>query len=265
MAHDKPPIAIVTGSNKGLGLETCRQLCAHGYHVVVTARDIGRGKRAADDLQRDGCDIMFQQLDISKAHSIERFSGWVAGNLDQIDALVNNAAVAKDGFDTTVAGETLKTNFYGARDLTDLMGPSMKDGANIVMVSSGLGELSCLGATLRKMFASPALTHEQLTDAMDAFVADVEADRCRQAGWPGSAYNVSKVGINALTKVFARELTDRRIKVNAVCPGWVRTDMGGNHAARGVEEGARGIVWAAMLDSDGPTAGFFRDQRKIPW
>ena len=242
-----------------------QRMVSHGYHVVVTARDIGRGKRAADDLQRDGCDIMFQQLDISKAHSIERFSGWVAGNLDQIDALVNNAAVAKDGFDTTVAGETLKTNFYGARDLTDLMGPSMKDGANIVMVSSGLGELSCLGATLRKMFASPALTHEQLTDAMDAFVADVEADRYRQAGWPGSAYNVSKVGINALTKVFARELTDRRIKVNAVCPGWVRTDMGGNHAARGVEEGARGIVWAAMLDSDGPTAGFFRDQRKIPW
>ena len=168
-----------------------------------------------------------------------------------------------------MARKTLAANFYGARDLTDLVTPALTPalarGANIVMVSSGLGALSCLGTKLRKIFASPRLTRDQLSEALHGFVTDVEADRHRQAGWPSSAYNVSKVGLNALTRVLARELADRGIRVNAVCPGWVRTNMGGNHAARGVEQGARGIVWAATLDTDGPTGGFFRDQSEIDW
>ena len=265
MAHPRQPVAIVTGGNKGLGLETCRQLCAANYRVVLTARDPARGEIATEDLRDNGYDVTFQQLDVSKQPSIERFANWVAGDLKQIDALVNNAAIAMDGFNATVARETLAANFYGARDLTDLLSPNLARGANIVMVSSGLGALSCLGRKLRKVFASPTLTRDGLSQAMHAFVADVEADRHRAAGWPSSAYNVSKVGLNALTRVLAGELADRTIRVNAVCPGWVRTDMGGTQAARGVDEGARGIVWAATLDAAGPTTGFFRDQRAIAW
>ena len=235
------PVAIVTGGNKGLGLETCRQLSGLGYKVVLTARDAVRGS------------------------SIDRFSAWVATELKRVDALVNNAAVALDGFDGDVARHTLATNFLGARDLTDAVAANFSPGANVVMVSSGLGQLSCLGPDLRRVLAAKTLTRDQLFQAMESFVADVDADRNREAGWPSSAYNVSKVGINALTRLLAREFATRGIKVNAVCPGWVRTDMGGRQAARGVEEGARGIVWAATLGGDGPSGGFFRDRQPIAW
>ncbi len=265
MTDSPQPVAIVTGGNKGLGLETCKQLCTAGYQVVLTARDNERGRIAAEGLREGGTDVVFQQLDITSQPSIERFAAWAVGDLERIDALVNNAAVALDGFNSTVARKTLAANFYGARDLTDLVTPALVRGANIVMVSSGLGALSCLGTKLRKIFASPRLTRDQLSEALHGFVTDVEADRHHPAGWPSSAYNVSKVGLNALTRVLAQELADRGIRVNAVCPGWVRTDMGGNHAARGVEQGARGIVWAATLDTDGPTGGFFRDRCEIDW
>ena len=235
------PVAIVTGGNKGLGLETCRQLSGLGYKVVLTARDAVRGS------------------------SMDRFSAWVATELKRVDALVNNAAVALDGFDGDVARHTLATNFLGARDLTDAVAANFSPGANVVMVSSGLGQLSCLGPDLRRVLAAKTLTRDQLFQAMESFVADVDADRNREAGWPSSAYNVSKVGINALTRLLAREFATRGIKVNAVCPGWVRTDMGGRQATRGVEEGARGIVWAATLGGDGPSGGFFRDRQPIAW
>ena len=100
---------------------------------------------------------------------------------------------------------------------------------------------------------------------VEDFVEAVAQGRYREAGWPGSAYRVSKVALNALTRILAAELAPRRIKVNAVCPGWVRTRMGGRSASREVDEGARSIVWAATLGPDGPTGGFFRDGRRIAW
>jgi NAD(P)-dependent dehydrogenase (short-subunit alcohol dehydrogenase family) len=138
------------------------------------------------------------------------------------------------------------------------------DGGSVVMVSSGLGEVSCLAPLLRKRFVSPGLARDELVALVRSFVRDVETGRHTEAGWPSSAYQVSKVGLNALTRVLARELAPRRVRVNAVCPGWVRTDMGGAGATRSVEDGATSIVWAAALE-DGPTGGFFRDGRPIPW
>ena len=106
---------------------------------------------------------------------------------------------------------------------------------------------------------------ERLVALMNRFVDDVAAGRHAAAGWPSSAYRVSKIGLNALTRVLSRELAPRHIRVNSVCPGWVRTDMGGAGAARSVEEGAASVLWAARLGRDGPTGGFFRDGNPVEW
>jgi carbonyl reductase 1 len=149
--------------------------------------------------------------------------------------------------------------------VTDVLGPAIRDEGAIVMVSSGMGEVSALSPELRKRFLADDLTRTTLVGLVQEFVRDVALGRHTERGWPSSAYRVSKAGLNALTRVLAKELAPRRIKVNAVCPGWVRTDMGGSSAPRSVEQGAASIVWAGTLGPDGPTGGFFRDGRPIPW
>ena len=134
----------------------------------------------------------------------------------------------------------------------------------IVMVSSGMGELSGLGPSVRARLTDPALTREGVAEAMRAFVDDVAGGRHRERGWPSSAYSVSKAGLNALVRVWAPELGARGIIINAVCPGWVRTRMGGSGASRSVERGGASIVWAALREHE-PTGGFFRDGRRIDW
>jgi NAD(P)-dependent dehydrogenase (short-subunit alcohol dehydrogenase family) len=183
----------------------------------------------------------------------------------ELDVLVNNAGIAMEGFDLDVVRSTLAVNFTGAMRVTDGLVPLVRDGGNVVMVSSGVGELSGIAQAVRSRFAAPGLTRDELVLLMDEFARAVERGDHRAAGWPSSAYRVSKVGLNALTRILARELAGRSIRVNAVCPGWVRTDMGGASATRGVAKGAASIVWAALLDADGPTGGFFRDGSPIPW
>jgi NAD(P)-dependent dehydrogenase (short-subunit alcohol dehydrogenase family) len=158
-------------------------------------------------------------------------------------------------------------NFFGAINVTDALLPNLRDGASVVMVSSGMGELSAVSPALRSRLLDPALTREELVALLRAFPADVEAGRHQRVGWPSSAYSVSKVGLNALVRVLAPALAARKIRVNAVCPGWVRTDMGGRSAPRGVAQGAASIVWGATLEGTPgePTGGFFRDGRPIAW
>ena len=131
------------------------------------------------------------------------------------------------------------------------------------MVSSGLGELSTMGRDLRPRFADPSLTRPVLDSLVNSYLAALEKGEPKREGWP-SAYSVSKVAMNALTRILARELVPRKIRVNSVCPGWVRTDMGGPGANRSVEVGARSIVLGAVLPEDA-TGGFYRDAKKIPW
>src|SRR5207249_3362294 len=139
----------------------------------------------------------------------------------------------------------------------------LPDGGRVVNVSSGLGELSYLGRELRSRFADPSLTPSALDSLVSLYLSAVEAGEGKAAGWP-SAYSVSKIALNAYTRILARELLPRGIRVNAVCPGWVRTDMGGRWATRSVSKGARSIVLAAMLPGDA-TGGFYRDGKRIPW
>lgn len=261
MADDgKTRTALITGGNRGLGLETCRQLVHLGYVVILTARDSADGAAAAKAIGAD-----FHALDVTDPASIAALGDWLRASGRVVDVLVNNAAVALDGFNANVARKTIDANVYGPLRVSEAVLPFIPDGGTIVMVSSGVGELSGLAGPIRRELTSQNLTTGTLMAVMERFVTDVTEERHREAGWPSSAYRLSKAGLNALTRLLAADLAPRRIKVNAVCPGWVRTRMGGQSATRGIVEGTKSILWAATLAEDGPTGGFFRDGRKIQW
>jgi NAD(P)-dependent dehydrogenase (short-subunit alcohol dehydrogenase family) len=208
--------------------------------------------------------VEYRQLDVIDPETIAALGDQLRREGARLDILVNNAGIAMKGFDAEVAEKTVGANFFGALRVTDALLPLVPEGGSIVMVSSGMGELSSLAPALRDRFLDPHLARDALVALMRSFIEDVEYGRHSQAGWPSSAYAVSKVGMNALVQVLAPELAGRKIRVNAVTPGWVRTDMGGKSAPRGVEEGAASIVWAAALE-DRTRGGFFLDGKEIPW
>jgi NAD(P)-dependent dehydrogenase (short-subunit alcohol dehydrogenase family) len=217
------PTALVTGANRGLGLEVARQLAAHGYEVLAGARDPGSVPSI------DG--VRAVRLDVIDQGTV----GALRRELPALDALVNNAAIHYDTWesvltaDLDVVREALETNTLGAWRLAMAMAPLLRASGHgrLVNVSSGAG---------------------QIADMRD--------------GAP--AYSLSKAALNALTLMLADALGRDGVLVNAVCPGWVATDMGGP-GGRPVSDGAAGIVWAATLPDGGPTGGFFRDGRPIPW
>ena len=262
MSESTTRLAIVTGGNRGLGLEACRQLAQKGYRVVLTARSADDAKRAAASLKNDGS-VRPEQLDVANAASVQAFEELARAQLGPVDALVNNAGVSLNGFDLNVVRGTLAVNFFGALRVTQALQPLVADGGNIVMVSSGMGELSAYSGALRARFLDPALDVAGLIALVGEFESAVAAGTHTAQGWPSSAYRVSKAALNALTRILAKQ--SARVHVNSICPGWVKTDMGGRSASRTVETGAKGIVWAATLGSDGPHGGFFRDGKAIAW
>jgi len=257
--------ALVTGANRGLGLETARELARQSWQVILTARNEKKGTAAAQSVSAEaGREVQFRLLDIADPSSIAALAGSLHEQGTKLDVLVNNAGITMDGFDEQVARRTIDTNFYGPMRLTEALLPVMSDGGAIVMVSSGAGELSILSRDLRKRFSDRGLTQQGLLELVESFVDAVRRGRHSQEGWPTSAYGVSKAALNALVRITAPRLEARAIRINAVCPGWVRTDMGGPGAPRTLREGAESILWAALLEG-GPTGGFFRDGKLIPW
>jgi NAD(P)-dependent dehydrogenase (short-subunit alcohol dehydrogenase family) len=228
--------AIVTGANRGIGLEIARQLVKEGVRVVMGSRDPVKGERACAGL--DAGDLAVSHaLDVTDTRNVQRFVEYVEREYGAPAILVNNAGVYPEETDAKVVDtktslwrETFETNLFGAVRLCREVVPLMQRVAygRIVNVSSGLGQLSQMGA------GSPA-------------------------------YRVSKAALNALTATLAAEVKGQGILVNSMSPGWVRTDMGGQEAPRGVEEGADTAVWLALLPSTGPTGKFFRDRKPIPW
>jgi NAD(P)-dependent dehydrogenase (short-subunit alcohol dehydrogenase family) len=227
-------VALVTGGNRGIGFEVCRQLADLGYVTILTARDAPKGEAAARSLRRPGRTVLFRQLDVTCAESIEAARDWTAARYEKLDALVNNAAILYDDWqravdaDLDTAREAMETNLYGPWHVAQAFLPLLRASgrARVVNVSSGSGQLASM-----------------------------------RGGTP--AYAISKAALNALTRILAAELQRDRILVNAVCPGWVATDMGGG--GRPIPEGAAGVVWAATLPSGGPTGGFFRDGKPLAW
>jgi carbonyl reductase 1 len=256
--------ALVTGGNRGLGLGICRALARRGMRVLLTSREETSGQAAMEALRQEGLDVAYRQLDVASPLSISTLAEECQSAGEVLDLLVNNAGIALKGFDGTVARRTVEANFFGALWVTEALLALLRDRASILMVSSGMGALSHLGEEQRRNLLDPSLPRDELVRLMMRFVKDVEQGQHNKLGWPSSAYTVSKAGMNALTRVFARDLAPRGIAVNAVCPGWVRTDMGGPGADRSLEQGVGSIL--ATLDRMPAESGkFWRDGAVIAW
>jgi carbonyl reductase 1 len=256
-------VALVTGATRGIGEAIARKLAHEGLRVVVAGRDAKRGNDVARELGRGAT---FHALDVTDPRSIDQIATDVGAS--GLDVLVNNAGASFDGFDAEVARRTLDVNFAGMMKLTDRLLPVLRPGARIVMVSSGMGAVSSLSPGLRAEVMSPTLDRAALLAFADRFVADVAAGRHAKSGWPANAYRVSKIAMNAYVRILARELAGdpRHILVNAACPGWVRTAMGGSSAPRSPEEGARTPAWLALLPAgDRRTGGLYRDEHPAEW
>jgi NAD(P)-dependent dehydrogenase (short-subunit alcohol dehydrogenase family) len=228
-------IAIVTGANRGIGLEVVRQLAQQGMTVILGSRDLQKGEAAAAKLISDGLSVLPRQLDVTDADSIAQLGDRIEQEFGRVDVLVNNAGVLYDTWQTPSTAnletvqEAFDTNTLGVWRMCKAFVPLLRRSSHgrIVNVSSGAGSLAGMGDST-------------------------------------PAYSVSKAALNAFTRTLAAELKSARILVNAVCPGWVATEMGGA-GGRPIEEGAASVVWAVMLPDDGPTGGFFRDGKPVPW
>ncbi len=238
MEHQR--IAVVTGANRGIGREIARQLAMQGLTVVLGARDSFRGETVAKELAAVGLSVRAYQLDITHPQQVEQFVEYLTKTVGRLDVLVNNAGILlepDDNLASKVRMETIKTTFetnlFGVWRLTQALLPLMRQQnyGRIVNVSSGI-------AAFENNEAPPELA---------------------------PAYRVSKAALNALTVTLAGELQGTNILVNAVCPGYVRTETHNLDALRTVVEGADTPVWLATLPDDVPTGGFFRDRQRIAW
>jgi carbonyl reductase 1 len=265
---DEKRVAVVTGGNRGIGLEIVRQLGKRGLRVILGSRDEEAGRAAAAPLAHEGIDVVARALDVTKQGTVDALATWIGEAYGGLDVLVNNAGIAMDGFDARVARETLEVNYFGVVRVTDRLLPLLRRGARIVNLTSGMGDTSDLPAKLRGRLKAADLGREELDALMRGFVDAVAAGgKHTTLGWPSSAYRVSKMGLNAFTAILGRELSadPRGILANAACPGWVKTRMGGAGAPLPVEEGAATPVWLALLPEGGPQGGVFRSQKPASW
>jgi len=265
-------IAVVTGSNKGIGYCIAKQLAEKQYHVVLTARDPTLGNAAVDSLKKGGLsNVEFAQLDITKPESAKELANHLKTKFNGIDVLVNNAAIAwkGDAFDENVAKTTIGTNYFATLSVCDHLFPLVREGGRIVNVSSSAGLLKGITKdSLRDEFQSANLTVSRLSELMNKFIDDVAKNVYSAEGWPKSTYGVSKIGLTALTKVHARDesLKKRNILINACCPGYCKTDMSSMKGTRSADDGATTPVWLATLPADSKQTGTFcRDMQEITW
>lgn len=236
-------IAVVTGANRGIGFEICRQLAKKGILVVLTSRDEGKGLAACKILEKEELNVRYYELDVTHAVHINRLWSFLYKEFGRCDILINNAGVFLDkkgpsdtdfpsvfNASTETIRMAMETNVYGPLMLCQAVIPLMRKNnyGRIVNLSSGMGQLSDMNG-----------------------------------GYP--AYRISKTTINALTRIVADEIKSTNILINSMCPGWVKTDMGGSGATRSVQEGADTAVWLATLPDNGHTGKFFRDRKEIPW
>jgi NAD(P)-dependent dehydrogenase (short-subunit alcohol dehydrogenase family) len=230
-------LVLVTGANRGIGLEICRQLADRDLDVLLTAREDERAHAAAQELWDEGLDTVHPRvLDVTSGADVQRLCERVEQEFGGLDVVVNNAGVGLDSrvpaleADLDVVRETIEVNCLSALRVAIAFAGMLRRSAHgrIVNVSSGMGGVTEMGG-----------------------------------GSPG--YRISKAGLNAVTRMLAAELRDEGVLVNSACPGFVRTDMGGPNARKSVAEGADTPVWLATLPDDGPTGGFFRNREPIAW
>lgn len=228
-------VILITGSNKGIGFEIARQCSKLGFHIIISGRDETRLKTALENLKKENLYADSLLMDVSSRESIENAAEQLGSKKLLLSVLVNNAGINIKGDyqllknEKTILDQTIATNSFGPLTVTKIFLPFIESPGRIIMISSGGGVLN----------------------------GEV-------AGW-SPAYCVSKTLLNAITKQLAHELKDKKISVNAVCPGWVLTDMGGPGATRPVEKGAETPVWLSSEASQDLTGLFFRDKKVISW
>jgi len=228
-------IALISGANRGIGLEIGKQLLEIGWNVVFTARNMHEGRPLVNKLREEWKTAWFHQLDVTDEQSVSDVADYVEDICGRLDVLINNAGIMIEEKHSAMDMEledlhkTLATNFYGPLMMTRTMVPLLKDSKNarVINVSSRMGQLSGMGGG-------------------------------------HAAYRISKTALNALTVVMAKELIDEGIRVNTICPGWVRTDMGGPNANKSLKEGADTAVWLATADKV-ENGKFYADRKVIPW
>ncbi|XP_034836981.1 carbonyl reductase [NADPH] 1-like [Maniola hyperantus] len=261
-------VAIVTGSNKGIGFAIVRGLCKRFEGAVyLTSRDVKRGEQAVADLQKEGLNPKYHQLDITEAKSVEVFRDYLKEKYGGIDVLVNNAAIAFKGDATdpvaVQAEQTLFVNYFCTLSTCEILFPILRDGARVVNVSSSAGHLSNIPSKkLRERFQDPALTISELSGLMRGYVEAAKLGT-QAAEWGNSSYVVSKVGLTALTKIQQRLLNDRDIKVNAVHPGYVDTDMTSHKGPLSIDDGAQAPLFLALDAPDSVRGEFVWYNKKI--
>jgi len=233
----EPTITVITGASRGLGRAAARRLAREGHTVIATARRLADLDSLRGELGKDGHGIECRRLDVNDEESTMALRRWLDDRHGRLDVLINNAGISTGRFGMSLLElplddlqATLDTNLYGMIRVTQALLPLMRRSraGRVVNLSSSMGQLAEMAA-----------------------------------GAP--AYRISKTAVNAFTRILAVELAGTPIKVNAACPGWCRTDMGGAEAPRSAEEGIDTVVWLATLAADGPTGGFFQDRQAIPW
>ncbi len=238
-------IALVTGANKGIGLETVRQLAQKGMTVLLGARDPRKGAEAVAELRKEGLEAQVLEIDVSKSASIRQAAAQVEKDFGHLDVLINNAGVMLDDDKKKVSEQTMEdwrdtfqTNVFGVIETTQAFLPLLRksDAGRIVNLSSILGSI-----------------HFHATPGSPVYDNKV------------AAYNVSKSAVNAYTVQLAYELKDTKVKVNAAHPGWVKTEMGGDGAQMEIPDGAKTSVQLATIGADGPNGTFTHDGETLPW
>jgi NAD(P)-dependent dehydrogenase (short-subunit alcohol dehydrogenase family) len=236
--------ALISGANKGIGLETARQLGKLGYKVYVGSRDLSRGEKAVQELKSEGIDAVVAHLDMSDSSTFQSVADLIEREEGHLDTLINNAGAILDFGErpSEVAIEKVResfdVNFFSQIELTQKLLPLLmkSDAGRIVNVSSILASLA------------------------------MNSDPNSPLGeWRALGYNASKAALNAFTTILAYDLRKTNIKVNSGHPGWVKTDLGGVGALMEIPDGAKTNVWLATLPDDGPTGGFFHMHAKLPW
>ncbi len=228
-------IALITGTNRGIGLEIGKQLLSQDWTVIFTARNMAVGRPIVNELRETYKSAWFVQLNVDEEESINYMAEYVLKEFGRVDVLINNAGVLLDGgkslstLDIADLQKTMETNVYGPLQVTRALQPALKKGndARVINISSLMGQLSTMGKDM-------------------------------------PAYRISKTALNALTVIQAQELAGDKIKVNTMHPGWVSTDMGGPNATKSIEEGADTAVWLAT-ENEIPTGKFFSERKEIEW
>ncbi|KAI8022175.1 (+)-neomenthol dehydrogenase [Camellia lanceoleosa] len=280
--------AVVTGSNKGIGFEICRQLASKGIIVVLTARDEKKGFEALEKLRSDGLSdhVVFCQLDVVDPSSVASLADFIKSKFGRLDILVNNAGIVgvktdwnslqpyEGSWEETLSSwkkvttetyelgnECLQTNYYGTKRMVEALIPllQLSDSPRIVNVSSIMGKLELIPSEWAKGVLNDvkSLTKERVEEVLNEFLKDFKEGALETKGWPASvsAYIVSKASLNAYTRILAKKYPTFRI--NCVCPGWVKTDINNHTGDLTTKQGAQCPVKLALLPDDGPSGLFF--------